>query len=138
MAATYIAYVPRKRLPTPAELNRAMSSRGTRVQVPDAGALDALGGTVQVAIDGAPVSVGVQVEELKGDALAAQQAELEQQGDEAAEARLTVLKTTDIKFTFQGEGDSASWARDLARGLALLSCGAFENPADGHLLHFGY
>lgn len=138
MASTYIAYVPRKRLPTPAELNRALSSRGVRVKVAEEGSLDALGGDLSVRIDGNPVPITVEVSELVGDAIAAERAKLEAAGDAESEKRLTVLKTTELRFSFVGDGDNATWARDIARGLALLSCGAFENPADGRLLHFGY
>ena len=138
MASTYIAYVPRKRLPTPAELNRALSSRGTRVKLVDEGSLEDLTGELSVRIDGNAVPITVEVSELSGDAVAAERAQLEAAGDAESEKRLTVLKTTELRFSFAAEGDGAAWARDIARGLALLSCGAFENPADGRLLHFGY
>ena len=138
MASTYIAYVPRKRLPTPAELNRALSSRGTRVKLVDEGSLEDLTGELSVRIDGNAVPITVEVSELSGDAVAAERAQLEAAGDAESEKRLTVLKTTELRFSFVGDGDNATWARDIARGLALLSCGAFENPADGRLLHFGY
>ena len=138
MASTYIAYVPRKRLPTPAQLNRALSSRGVRVKMAEDATLDAQSGVVSVSIDGVALNLQIDISELTGAAIDAERAKLEAAGDEESEKRLTVLKTTNIRFAIGGDDDTGKWAREIARGLALLSCGAFENPASGSLLHFGY
>ena len=135
MAAQYLAYVPRKRLPSAAELNRALSSRGWRVSVKTEAPLDQLSGAVPFDVDDGSVELNVEVATPSADEVAAQRAEYEAAGDDESLKRSTVLKTTDIRFTFSGD---ERWAREVARGLALLSCGAFENPAEGRLLHFGY
>lgn len=135
MATQFFAYVPRKRLPTVEELNRAMSSRGWRVEIKSDSPLDQLSGAVPLEVDDAKVDLTVSVETPDASEVAAQRDQLEAAGDEESLKRSTVLKTTDIRFTFSGD---EKWARDVARGLALLACGAFENPADGRLLHFGY
>jgi hypothetical protein len=138
MSARYSAYVPRTRLPSANELIRAMSSRGFRVDLHTDKTLDQLGGSVTLQVNGAPVPVNLVVGEVAESPLAGQRAALESGDVPDAEKKLTVLKTTDIHFVFEGEGPGEVWARELARSLALLSCGAFENAQKGSLLHFGY
>lgn len=138
MATTFVAYVPRKRMPSVAELNRAMSSRGFRVKLDSESPLESLGGDLPLKVDGETVPVQLAISALQGPEVDAERERLEAAGDADSEKRLTVYKTTDVRFAFSADDANAGWARDTARALALLACGAFENMADGKLLHFGY
>ena len=134
MATTFVAYVPHG-LPSVAELNWAMSSRLPREARQRAPRTSAVTSPSRSRRDG-PVATGHL--RPQGPGVDAERERLEAAGDADSEKRLTVYKTTDVRFAFSADDANAGWARDTARALALLACGAFENTADGKLLHFGY
>ena len=129
MSAEYIAFVTRSKLPSTAELVRAMSSRGFRVEVDTEQSFADLSGKVPVKVDGADVDVSVSVAAV--DAASMPEADVDPQ------VVRQVVKNTDTRITFTGEGSGEAWARDIARAVGLLACGAFANPAQGRLINFG-
>ena len=129
MSAEYIAFVTRSKLPSTAELVRAMSSRGFLVEVDTEQSFADLSGKVPVKVDGADVDVSVSVAAV--DAASMPEADVDPQ------VVRQVLKNTDTRITFMGEGSGEAWARDIARAVGLLACGAFANPAQGRLINFG-
>jgi hypothetical protein len=129
MSAEYIAFVTRSKLPSTAELARAMSSRGFTVEVDTEQSFAELSGKVPVSIDGAAVDVSVAVAPV--DPASMPEADVDPQ------VVRQVVKNTDTRITFTGEGTGEAWARDIARAVGLLACGAFANPAQGKLINFG-
>lgn len=120
--ATYTAYVKKDKLPPTAEITRALSSRGWAVVIDSESALDSLSGPLPLTVDDAPVSVQLDATgEIAGE------------GD----AWKAVRKLTDVKLSFTADGDDAGWARDLARGVALLACGAYLADGQETPIHFG-
>ncbi len=129
MAAEFIAFVRKSKMPAPAELARAMSSRGWLVEIDSEAALDQIGDTLPLKIDGNPVPLALQVGPVGEDALAGVEAD-------ESDARL-VRKNTDLRVVFAGKDEaSGKWARDTARALGLLACGAFANTESGKLVNF--
>ena len=45
-----------------------------------------------------------------------------------------VLRQMEMRLSFEGD---ANWCRELARTVALLGAGAFENPGNQKLLFYG-
>lgn len=120
--ATYTAYVKKDKLPPTAEITRALSSRGWAVTIDSESALDELSGPLPVKVDDAPVAISLDTAGgVEGD----------------GPAWNTVRKLTDVKLAFSAEGDAASWARDMARGIALLACGAYLADGQDTPIHFG-
>lgn len=126
MASTFFAFVRRDRLPTAAQVSRALSSRGDRVALRTEAGLDQVGGTLGLDVNGTAVSVGWQV--AAAAALAA----------DASGELGPVLRNSDLRISVSGEGaEGERWAREVARGVALLGVGAFQNGASGTLLFYG-
>lgn len=129
MSAEYIAFVTRSKLPPTAELVRAMCSRGFLVEVDTDESFAELSGKLPVKIDGASVDVSVSVGAV--DPASMPEADID------PSVVRQVVKNTDTRITFTGEGEGESWARDIARAVGLLACGAFANPSQGKLINFG-
>ena len=129
MSSQYIAFVAKGKLPPTAELTRAMSSRGWSVALETEQRLDELGGTLPFQIDGQKHAVELKVEPVGEAGIA------EVDADDSVVR--SVLKNTDTRLTFSGEGESGKWAREAARAAGLLSCGAFANPQARKLINFG-
>ena len=120
--ATYAAFVKKDKLPSTAEITRALSSRGWAVVIDSETTLDALSGPLPIKIDDAPVAISLETSnEIGGE----------------GQAWATVAKLTDVKLAFSADGDAAEWARDLARGIALLTCGAFLADGQSEPIHYG-
>lgn len=129
MSVEYIAFVTRSKLPPTAELVRAMSSRGFLVELDTEQTFAELSGKLPVKVDGADVDVSVAVAPV--DPASMPEADVDPQ------VVRQVVKNTDTRITFTGEGAGEAWARDIARAVGLLACGAFANPAQGKLINYG-
>lgn len=129
MSAEYIAFVTRSKLPPTAELVRAMSSRGFLVELDTEQSFAEMSGKVPVTIDGTAVDVAVSVATVDPASMPA--------ADVDPSVVRQVVKNTDTRITFTGEGAGEAWARDIARAVGLLACGAFANPSKGKLINFG-
>ena len=129
MSAEYIAFVTRSKLPPTAELVRAMSSRGFLVELDTEQSFAEMSGKVPVTIDGTAVDVAVSVATVDPASMPA--------ADVDPSVARQVVKNTDTRITFTGEGAGEAWARDIARAVGLLACGAFANPSKGKLINFG-
>ena len=131
MSSTFRAYVPTRNLPENAGISRALSSRGWAIQLPDSPALAEASGTFTIQVDGSPVELSVGVDAVSS----LPEADVAALGDSAAK----VVKTTDVRISFSGsDANSTRWSRDVARGVALLALGCFQDPTSGKTLHFGY
>lgn len=120
--ATYAAFVKKDKLPPTSEVTRAMSSRGWAVVIDSEATLDTLSGPLPIKVDDAPVAISLETStEISGE----------------GEAWATVAKLTDVKLAFTAEGDAAGWARDMARGVALLACGAYLADGQDTPIHYG-
>lgn len=129
MATEFIAFVRKSKMPPASELARAMSSRGWLVEIDSEAALDEIGGSFPLKIDGNPVPLTLSVGPVGDDALEGVNAD-------EVDARL-VRKNTDLRFAFSAEDDAnGKWARDTARALGLLACGAFANGSTGNLVNY--
>ena len=89
----------------------------------------ALSGTLPVKVDGASVDVSVAVGAVEAASMP--------DADVDPSVVRQIVKNTDTRLTFTGEGDGEAWARDIARAVGLLACGAFANPTKGKLINFG-
>ncbi len=119
------AFVNRDKMPPTAEVCRALASRGLRVGFDTSVDLTNPGGPLQVTLDGETVAVSVEARPTAGMTA----------DDEALRA---VLKAFDLRLTFSSDEVAAgSWPREIARTLALLAMGAYENPQSDLVLHFG-
>jgi hypothetical protein len=126
VASTFCAFVRRDRLPTAAQVSRALSSRGDRVALRTESGLDQVGGTLAVEVNGAAVSVGFQV--VPSASLV----------DGASGDLGPVLRNSDLRISVSGEGaEGERWAREVARGVAILGVGAFHNTQSGAVLFYG-
>ena len=96
MSAEYIAFVTRSKLPTTAELVRAMSSRGFLVEVDTEQSFAEIDGKVPVKVDGNDVDVSIAVGAV--DAASMPEADVDPQ------VIRQVVKNTDTRITFTGEG----------------------------------
>jgi hypothetical protein len=131
MSSTYRAFVPTRNLPANGEISRAMSSRGWAVVLPESPTLAEASGSFTIKVDGNPVELSVGVDAVSSLA----DADTAELGEIAAK----VVKTTDVRISFSGtDEDSKRWSRDVARSVALLALGAFQDPDSGKTLHFGY
>jgi hypothetical protein len=131
--STFHAYVKSDRVPTINDLIRALNSRGFIVGLegdPEAPLTDA-GDALAVTVGDEQFTIGFGT-----DADASFQA-LAGTEHAAPDTFREVLRLTDVRMRFTAEGTGETWARDMARNVALLSCGAFENPHNGTLLHYG-
>ena len=132
MAQEFHAFIKKSKLPAASEVARAMSSRGWRVEIPGAAALDAVGSRLEIQVDGKPLQLGVKIAHASDPDFAAPA----QSADPGV--LQGVLKAADFRIAFVGDGqDAETWARDAARALALLATGAFANPQRNTLLHYG-
>lgn len=129
MSSQYIAFVSKAKLPPTSELTRAMSSRGWVVALDTEQPIHELGDTIPFQIDGEKIAVGMAVAPAGQDGIA--------EADADAEVVASILKNTDTRLVFSGEGESARWAREVARTVGLLACGAFVNPEARKLINFG-
>ncbi|MEC7948011.1 MAG: hypothetical protein VX265_10610 [Myxococcota bacterium] len=129
MATEYIAFVTRSKLPPTSDLVRAMCSRGFLVEVDTEESFAELSGKVPVRVDGEALDISVEVGPVEPGAMP--------EADVDPSVVRQVVKNTDTRITFKADGASAGWARDLARAVGLLACGAFANPAEGKLINFG-
>jgi hypothetical protein len=129
MSTQFIAFVAKGKLPPTSELTRAMSSRGWAVVLDTEQPLAELGGTLSFQIDGEKVPVEMAIAPAGKDGIA--------EADADAQVVASVLKNTDTRLVFSGEGESGRWAREAARTVGLLSCGAFVNPEARKLINFG-
>jgi hypothetical protein len=131
MSSTYSAFVPTRNLPDNAKISQVLSSRGWSIQLPESPALAQASGSFTIQIDGSPVVLSIGVDDVSGLA----EADVAGLGDVAAK----VVKTTDVRISFSGSDENSTrWSRDVARGVALLALGAFQDPGAGKTLHFGY
>lgn len=130
---TFHAYVRRDELPPVSEIVRAMSSRGWRVSISGVETLaEASDGALPVQIDDQDTAITFKrLEDGKGE-FDALRSELPQHFDQ--ETYKEVLRQMELRLSFTGD---AVWAREMARSVALLSAGAFENPQDNKLLFYG-
>lgn len=131
MSKPFRAYVPSRNLPDNAQIGRALSSRGWAIELPESPALSEASGTFTIQVDGAPVELNVGTDAVSG----LPDSDVAELGDKAAK----VVKTTDVRISFSGSDENAErWSRDVARGVALLALGCFQDPSSGKTLHFGY
>lgn len=131
--STFHAYVKSDRVPTVNDVIRALNSRGFIVGLegdPEA-PLTSSGDTLAVTVGEEQFTIG-----FGADTDAAFQA-LAGAEHASPDTYREVLRLTDLRLRFTCEGAGEAWARDMARNVALLSCGAFENPSSGALLHYG-
>jgi hypothetical protein len=133
MAEFYVFY-KKGSVPPVEELNRAMSSRGIVFEIQGETPIHERS-ALKLQVDGADVPVSVSVV----DAAAPDWNEMRSQAQELEDgaARLSVLKNCDVRISLTAEGEAGSWARDVARNVSLLACGAFENPSNGKFINFG-
>lgn len=129
MSAEYIAFVTRSKLPPTEALVRAMCSRGFLVELDTEQPFAELSGKLPVKIDGAAVDVSVAVGAVEAASMP--------DADVDPSVVRQIVKNTDTRLTFTGAGDGEAWARDIARAVGLLACGAFANPSTGKLINFG-
>ena len=129
MSAEYIAFVTRSKLPPTAELVRAMCSRGFLVELDTEQSFAELSGKLPVKVDGAAVDVSLAVGTVDPASMP--------EADVDPSVVRQIVKNTDTRLVFTGEGEGEAWARDIARAVGLLACGAFANPAQGRLINFG-
>ena len=120
----YSAFVRSDRLPPTPEILRALSSRGWALELEGDAALTERAGELGLKVDGetVPLQLAVDTEDLGLG-----------QGPEWK----AVAKGADVRLRFSSEHDEGRWARDVARGVALLSMGAFLAPGKDVPLHFG-
>ena len=131
MPQLFHAYLPSRNLPVNADIGRALSSRGWSVELPESPSLCDTNGKFTITIDGQDINLEIGTAPV--DSIA--EAEIAKLGETAAK----IMKTTDVRVSFSGTDDlSAKWSRDIARGVALLSLGAFHDAASGTTLHYGY
>lgn len=121
---TYVAFVRKNRLPPTPEIKRALSSRGWAVEIDTESTIDQLSGKLPLRIDDVPVEVAIEC--------ATDYGELAEGASWAA-----VRKLTDVKISLSGQDDGARWARDIARGVALLACGAYLADGAEEPIHYG-
>lgn len=121
---TYVAFVRKTKLPPTSEIKRALSSRGWAVEIDTEHTLDELSGKLPLRIDDQPVEVSIECATDYG-----QLAE--------SEAWRQVRKLTDVKISLSAGADNAQWARDIARGVALLACGAYLADGAEEPIHYG-
>ena len=57
MASTFFAFIRRDRLPTAAQVSRALSSRGDRVALRTEAGLDQVGGTLGLEVNGGEIGL---------------------------------------------------------------------------------
>ena len=131
MSSSYSAFVPSRNLPDNGKISRALSSRGWAVQLPESPAITEASGSFAIQVDGSTVELTVGVDSVNS----LPDTEVASLGDHAAK----VVKTTDLRIRLTGADETSTrWSRDIARGLALLALGAFQDPESGKTLHFGY
>jgi hypothetical protein len=130
MSSTYRAYIPTRNIPDNAEISRAMSSRGWAVELPESPSIAEANGSFTIQVDGSPVELSIGVADVSSLA----DADVARLGDKATK----VVKTTDVQISLSGSDENSTrWSRDVARSVALLALGAFQDPS-GTTLHFGY
>ncbi len=122
-------------LPPVPELNRAMSSRGFAIELQGDAPPHERGEDLGLTVDGKPVAVSVSLTDAQAPEWAALRAAAADAVDGAA--RLSVLKNCDVRLTLKADGDDARWARDVARNVGLLACGAYENLSASRFINFG-
>ena len=131
MSSTFRAFVPSRNLPDNAQIGRALSSRGWAIELPESPALAEASGPFTIQVDGQPVELNVGIDAVSGLA----ESDVAELGAKAAK----IVKTTDVRISFSGSDDNAErWSRDVARGVALLALGCFQDTQAGKTLHFGY
>lgn len=120
----YSAFVRTDRLPPTAEILRALSSRGWALELEGEAALTERAGELGLKVDGntVPLALAVETEDL---------------GLGEGEAWKAVAKGADVRLRFTSEHEEGRWARDVARGVALLAMGAFLPPGADTPLHYG-
>ena len=129
MSNEFIAYVSRSKLPSTAELVRAMCSRGFLVEIESDAALTELAGRLPLRVDGAEIGVELAVGPVEAGAVGGAETD--------PQVARQVVKNTDLKLGFTGVDGADRWARDIARTVGLLACGAFANTGSGKLINYG-
>ena len=131
--AVFHAYVRNDLLPSVAEITRAMSSRGFKVEIPEVEALGSdTAAELPVKVDAQDVSVKFQYVSAKDGGFDALRAGLGEHYDQGTYKE--VLRQMEMRLSFEGD---ANWCRELARTVALLGAGAYENPGNQKLLFYG-
>lgn len=131
--AVFHAYVRNDLLPSVAEITRAMSSRGFKVEIPEVEAFASDTATdLPVKIDAEDIPVKFQFISSKDGGFDALRAGLGEHYDQGTYKE--VLRQMELRLTFEGD---ANWCRELARTVALLGAGAYENPGQQKLLFYG-
>jgi len=121
---TYVAFVRKTKLPPTSEIKRALSSRGWAVEIDTEHTLDQLSGKLPLRIDDEPVEVAIECA-----------TDFAPPAD--SESWRAVRKLTDVKIAFSAEDGAENWARDIARGVALLACGAYLPDGAAEPIHYG-
>ncbi len=120
----YSAFVRTDRLPSTADVLRALSSRGWALELDGDDALSARSGELGLTIDGQPVPVQISVD-------------TDDLGLGEGEAWTAVAKASDVRLRFSSDHEGGRWARDVARGVALLAMGAYLADGADAPIHFG-
>jgi hypothetical protein len=120
----YSAFVRTDRLPPTPEILRALSSRGWAIELEGEAALPERAGDLGLKIDGQPVPVQLRVD-------------TEDLGLGEGEAWKAVAKGSDVRLRFSSDHEGGRWARDVARGVALLAMGAFLTDGADTPLQYG-
>ncbi|HJN77610.1 MAG TPA: hypothetical protein QGF58_27065 [Myxococcota bacterium] len=122
--STYAAFVRKNRLPSTSVIKRALSSRGWAVEIDTEHTLDELSGKLPLRVDDEPIEVAIECSTDFGR-------------DTDSDVWAAVHKLTDVRIRFTGDGQGARWARDIARGVALLACGAYLADGAEEPIHYG-
>lgn len=132
-SAVFHAYVRNDLLPSVADITRAMSSRGFKVEIPEVEAFAAdTAQALPVKVDAQDVPVSFQFLSDKDGGFDALRSGIAEHYDQGTYKE--VLRQMELRLSFEGD---ANWCRELARTVALLGAGAYENPSNQKLLFYG-
>jgi hypothetical protein len=135
MAREFHVYLKADKQPSISELTRALSSRGFAFAFANDTPLHERGTDLGLSVDGSDHTIAVTILEAGTPGWSELAASAQDRSD--GEVFLKVLKNTNRRLTLAADGDASRWARDVSRGAALLSVGAFENVEKSSLIFYG-